>query len=195
MDNNKKIVKALLEKNFVDAKESVFNSLYAKASLLLDEERVGIAAALFAEDKAMGMYSHDQDEEAKKTKKKTKSEKPSMYEDTEEIADEAEEIVEDVYDRPEDSAAMRANIKKAPTPKAKAQLTKLHKAIKKSPMVYGVSRGGEEEEDYTGSASAPKRTKKLTRMAARSVDGYDAKNTDRKVKLGVIGKINKGIKH
>jgi hypothetical protein len=49
MDNNKKIVKALLEKNYVDAKESVFKSLYAKASLLIDEERVQIASALFSE--------------------------------------------------------------------------------------------------------------------------------------------------
>jgi hypothetical protein len=49
MDNNKKIVKALLEKNYVDAKESVFKSLYAKASLLMDEERVQIASALFGE--------------------------------------------------------------------------------------------------------------------------------------------------
>ena len=49
MDNNKKIVKALLEKNYVDAKESVFKSLYAKASLLMDEERVQIASALFSE--------------------------------------------------------------------------------------------------------------------------------------------------
>ena len=84
MDNNKKIVKALLEKNYVDAKECVFNALYAKASLLLDEERVGIAAELFSEDKKMGMYSHDQDEEAKKNKKKSKEEKPSMYEEAEE---------------------------------------------------------------------------------------------------------------
>jgi len=84
MDNNKKIVKALLEKNYVDAKECVFNALYAKASLLLDEERVGIAAELFSEDKKMGMYSHDQDEEAEKSKKKNKSEKPSMYEEAKE---------------------------------------------------------------------------------------------------------------
>jgi len=90
MDNNKKIVKALLEKNYVDAKECVFNALYAKASLLLDEERVGIAAELFSEDKKMGMYSHDQDEEAKKNKKKSKEEKPSMYE-----AAEVEEEKED----------------------------------------------------------------------------------------------------
>ena len=83
MDINKKIVKALLEKNYVDAKESVFKNLYAKASLLLDEERVGLAEALFNEDKKMGMYSDGEDgEDKKETKKKTKNEKPSMYEET-----------------------------------------------------------------------------------------------------------------
>jgi hypothetical protein len=74
MDNNKKIVKALLEKNYVDAKECVFNALYAKASLLLDEERVGIASDLFSEDKKMGIYSDDPSEkEDKKEKKKSKN--------------------------------------------------------------------------------------------------------------------------
>jgi len=87
MDNNKSIVKALLEKNYVDAKESVFKALYAKASLLLDEERIGIAASLFSEDKKMGMYSDDPSEEPKKKKKKTKAEKPSMYEEAEEVAE------------------------------------------------------------------------------------------------------------
>ena len=96
MDNNKKIVKALLEKNYVDAKECVFNALYAKASLLLDEERVGIASDLFSEDKKMGIYSDDPSEkEDKKEKKKSKNEKPSMYEETEEVSEEAEEVSEE----------------------------------------------------------------------------------------------------
>ena len=95
MDNNKKIVKALLEKNYVDAKECVFNALYAKASLLLDEERVGIASDLFSEDKKMGIYSDDPSEkEDKKEKKKSKNEKPSMYEETEEVAEEVSEETE-----------------------------------------------------------------------------------------------------
>ena len=81
MDINKKIVKALLEKNYVDAKESVFNALYAKASLLLDEERVGLAEALFNENKKMGIYSDGEDE-------------PSMYEETEEVAEEVTEDTE-----------------------------------------------------------------------------------------------------
>jgi len=93
MDINKKIVKALLEKNYVDAKESVFKNLYAKASLLLDEERVGLAEALFNEDKKMGMYSDDPEEKTDEKKKK-KNEKPSMYEETEEVAEEAEEVDE-----------------------------------------------------------------------------------------------------
>jgi len=85
MDNNKKIAKALLEKNYADAKEHVFNALYAKASLLLDEQRVAVAEDVFNEDKAMGMYSDGEDGEDKKEtkKKKTKSEKPSMYEEAE----------------------------------------------------------------------------------------------------------------
>jgi hypothetical protein len=96
MDINKKIVKALLEKNYVDAKESVFKNLYAKASLLLDEERVGLAEALFNEDKKMGIYSDGEDGEDKKEtkKKKTKNEKPSMYEETEEVSEEVEQIDE-----------------------------------------------------------------------------------------------------
>lgn len=100
-------------------------------------------------------------------------------------------VNEDVYDTGRDSEVMRANIKKAGTPQAKKALTGLHNAIKQSRKVYGVSRGGEEE-DYTG--VAPKRTKKLTPFAARSVDGYDAKNTDRKVNLGIIKKLNKSVK-
>jgi hypothetical protein len=83
MDNNKKIAKALLEKNYADAKEHVFNALYAKASLLLDEQRVAVAEAVFNEDKAMGMYSDGDDEDKKETKKKTKNQKPSMYEEAE----------------------------------------------------------------------------------------------------------------
>jgi hypothetical protein len=51
MDNNKKIVKALLEKNYVDAKESVFKSLYAKSSLALDEARYDVANSVFNEAK------------------------------------------------------------------------------------------------------------------------------------------------
>ena len=51
MDINKKIVKALLEKNYVDAKESVFKSLYARASLALDEARFAIANGVFNEGK------------------------------------------------------------------------------------------------------------------------------------------------
>ena len=69
MDTNKKIVKALLEKNYVDAKESVFKSLYAKASVLMDEERVKIAAGLFAE--ANGEETEETQEEGIKEAAKT----------------------------------------------------------------------------------------------------------------------------
>lgn len=99
-------------------------------------------------------------------------------------------LLEDVYDTADDSAAMRRNIRKAPNPKAASELKKLHAAIKASPKVYGRSM------DALGDL-APGETpspKKLIPMAARSVDGYDTKNTDPKVKLGLINKINKGIK-
>lgn len=115
MDNNKKIAKALLEKNYADAKEHVFNALYAKASLLLDEQRVAVAEVVFNEDKKMGMYSDGDDEEKKETKKKkTKSEKPSMYEETEEVAEEVAEeeaeLEEDIQ-TPERAAEMRRKVK------------------------------------------------------------------------------------
>lgn len=121
MDNNKKIVKALLEKNYVDAKECVFNALYAKASLLLDEERVGIAAELFSEDKKMGMYSHDQDEEAEKTKKKSKGEKPSMYEEV----DQVDEAATAKFNR------VSKALKKAKTPERKRVLGSLEARLRK----------------------------------------------------------------
>lgn len=98
-------------------------------------------------------------------------------------------LMEDVYDTADDSAAMRRNIRKAPNPKAARDLTNLHAAIKASPKVYGRSM------DALGDlkpGETPSR-KRLTPMAARSVDGYDTKNTDPRVKLGVINKINKSI--
>ena len=58
MDINKKIVKSLLEKNYSEMKDLVFKSLYAKASLLMDEERVAVADVLFNEGSG-GMYDDD----------------------------------------------------------------------------------------------------------------------------------------
>ncbi len=98
--------------------------------------------------------------------------------------------IEEVYDGAKSRAAMQSNIKKAPTPKDKEELVKLDNAIKKSPKVYGISMDalGDLAPDETPSR------KKLTPMAARAADGYDAKNTDRSVSLGIISKINKRIK-
>jgi len=120
MDINKKIVKALLEKNYVDAKECVFNALYAKASLLLDEERVGIASDLFSEDKKMGIYSDDPSEknEKKKEKKKSKEEKPSMYEETEEVAEETEQVAEETEQQDEVSPPGMEKMTGSPRTKA-----------------------------------------------------------------------------
>ena len=51
MDTNKHIAKALLNKSFAEAKELVFKSLYAKASLALDEARYDVANSVFNEAK------------------------------------------------------------------------------------------------------------------------------------------------
>lgn len=75
MDINKKIVKSLLEKNYSDMKDLVFKSLYAKASLLMDEERVAVADVLFNEGSG-GMYDDDASAAAAAAAKpKTASEK------------------------------------------------------------------------------------------------------------------------
>lgn len=47
MDTTKKIARAVLNKNFAEAKELVFKSLYARASLSLDEARYAVADAVF----------------------------------------------------------------------------------------------------------------------------------------------------
>jgi hypothetical protein len=49
MDTHKHIAKALLNKSFAEAKELVFKSLYAKASLALDEARFAVANGVFNE--------------------------------------------------------------------------------------------------------------------------------------------------
>lgn len=69
MDINKKIVKALLEKNYVNAKESVFKALYAKASVLMDEERVRIASDLFAEAKGEAEVEETKEDDKAPAKK------------------------------------------------------------------------------------------------------------------------------
>ncbi len=47
MDTIKKITKAVLNKNFAEAKDLLFKNLYAKASLSLDEARYSVANAVF----------------------------------------------------------------------------------------------------------------------------------------------------
>lgn len=44
---NKKIIQALALKNFSEAKELVFKSLYAKSALVLDEARLEVANGVF----------------------------------------------------------------------------------------------------------------------------------------------------
>lgn len=76
MDINKKIVKSLLEKNYSDMKDLVYKSLYAKASLLMDEERVAVADVLFNEGTG-GMYDDDSSAAAPATTKKSAKGKKS----------------------------------------------------------------------------------------------------------------------
>jgi len=57
MDTNKRIARAMLKKSFAEAKELVFKSLYAKASLALDEARYAVANAIFNEAKKPTTYS------------------------------------------------------------------------------------------------------------------------------------------
>lgn len=51
MNTTKRIARAMLNKSFVEAKELVFKSLYAKASLAMDEARYAVANAVFNEAK------------------------------------------------------------------------------------------------------------------------------------------------
>ena len=77
MDINKKIVKSLLEKNYSDMKDLVYKSLYAKASLLMDEERVAVADVLFNEGSG-GMYDDDDTAVAPAKKKPTDGMRPHV---------------------------------------------------------------------------------------------------------------------
>ena len=87
MDINKKIVKSLLEKNYSEMKDLVFKSLYAKASLLMDEERVAVADVLFNEGSG-GMYDDDESAAAAPAKKKSAVSNPgnTKVTDSDEIA-------------------------------------------------------------------------------------------------------------
>ena len=87
MDINKKIVKSLLEKNYSDMKDLVYKSLYAKASLLMDEERVAVADVLFNEGSG-GMYDDDESAAAAPAKKKSAVSNPgnTKVTDSDEIA-------------------------------------------------------------------------------------------------------------
>lgn len=87
MDINKKIVKSLLEKNYSDMKDLVYKSLYAKASLLMDEERVAVADVLFNEGSG-GIYDDDESAAAAPAKKKSAVSNPGNRKvtDSDEIA-------------------------------------------------------------------------------------------------------------
>ena len=102
MDINKKIVKSLLEKNYSDMKDLVFKSLYAKASLLMDEERVAVADVLFNEGSG-GMYDDDASAAAP-AKPKTASEKKAEAKTIKKPAAQINRFDEAVKTRPAGSA-------------------------------------------------------------------------------------------
>ena len=81
MDINKKIVKSLLEKNYSEMKDLVFKSLYAKASLLMDEERVAVADVLFNEGSGC-MYDDASAAAPATTKKSVKGKKSEAKKDS-----------------------------------------------------------------------------------------------------------------
>ena len=82
MDINKKIVKSLLEKNYSDMKDLVYKSLYAKASLLMDEERVAVVDVLYNEGTG-GMYDDDSSAaDPATTKKSAKGKKSETKKDS-----------------------------------------------------------------------------------------------------------------
>ena len=62
---SKDIVKALVTKKFSEAKELVFQSLYAKTALAMDDARMGVASSVFnapaeqVEEGTAGIYDDD----------------------------------------------------------------------------------------------------------------------------------------
>ena len=64
---NKKIIQALALKNFSEAKELVFKSLYAKSALALDEARLEVANGVFnnAEEETEETEETEEIEESK----------------------------------------------------------------------------------------------------------------------------------
>lgn len=78
MDTNRKIVKALLMKDYPALKEGVFSALYTKASLALNEARRGVAEAVFNAAKQLDEVSPP-DMEKMTGSKKTKASFTKQY--------------------------------------------------------------------------------------------------------------------
>jgi exonuclease VII small subunit len=116
MDTNRKIVQALLLKDYASLKESVFSLLYAKASLALDEARVAVANAVFNEASEI----KPSPERAARVKREIG--KPLMYagkkagttgiRTAEGKLKEATEQIEEDIQTPERAAQMKAKIRR-----------------------------------------------------------------------------------
>mgnify|MGYP006893304679 FL=1 len=78
---NKQIVKALALKNFSEAKELVFKSLYAKSALALDEARLEVANGVFnnAEEETEETEETEEIEESNMKELDTKRQLKSGY--------------------------------------------------------------------------------------------------------------------
>jgi hypothetical protein len=74
---SKDIVKALVTKKFSEAKDLVFQSLYAKTALAMDDARMGVASSVFnapaeqVEEGTGGIYDDDNMSDSKPVRKGT----------------------------------------------------------------------------------------------------------------------------
>jgi len=100
MKTSNQIAKALLNKSFSEAKELVFKSLYAKASLALDETRFAVANSVFNRDVKTTDISTDTDDTEEST------------EQLDEEEEEGDELDEDIQTSAR-AAEMRTKIRSA----------------------------------------------------------------------------------
>ena len=111
---NKKIIQALALKNFSEAKELVFKSLYAKSALALDEARLEVANGVF----------NNAEEETEETEETEEIEESNMKE-----LDTARQIASDFFDNA--SVRRQAHVDKFYARKAKEKASRSPSEIKK----------------------------------------------------------------
>ena len=108
---NKKIIQALALKNFSEAKELVFKSLYAKSALALDEARLEVANGVF----------NNAEEETEETEEIEESNMKEL--------DTARQIASDFFDNA--SVRRQAHVDKFYARKAKEKASRSPSEIKK----------------------------------------------------------------